>query len=143
MREQRKVVTALFADVVGSTPFGESLDPEDFMELVGGAVSRMVASVERFGGTIKDLAGDGLLALFGAPAAHEDDPERAVRAGLDIIDDIAAYAADAPLLRGREPLMVRVGIETGLVVLGQVGGGGRIEQGAMGDSVNTAARLQS
>ena len=143
MREQRKVVTALFADVVGSTPFGESLDPEDFMEFVGGAVSRMVAPVERFGGTIKDLAGDGLLALFGAPAAHEDDPERAVRAGLAIIDDIAAYAADAPLLRGREPLMVRVGIETGLVVLGQVGGGGRIEQGAMGDSVNTAARLQS
>src|SRR5690348_7312406 len=93
MREERKVVTALFADIVGSTAIGERFDPEDVVEIVGRAVSRMVEVVEEFGGTVKDLAGDGLLALFGAPRAHEDDPERAVRAGMRIVDAIRAHAA--------------------------------------------------
>ena len=73
MREERKVVTALFADVVGSTQLTEKLDPEDARELLGAAVRRMVDAVEAFGGTVKDLAGDGILALFGAPVTHEDD----------------------------------------------------------------------
>jgi double zinc ribbon protein len=85
-REGRKVVTALFADVVGSTQLGERFDPEDFRELVGEAVARMVGVVEELGGTVKDLAGDGVLALFGAPASHEDDPERAALAGLRIVE---------------------------------------------------------
>jgi class 3 adenylate cyclase/tetratricopeptide (TPR) repeat protein len=134
MREERKVVTALFADIVGSTRLTERLDPEDARELLGGAVRRMVEAVEAFGGTVKDLAGDGVLALFGAPVTHEDDAERAIRAGLRIVRE----ARDA-----ESSLSVRVGIETGLVVLGPIGGGGRVEYGATGDALNTAARLQS
>ena len=74
MREERKVVSALFADLAGSTALGEQLDPEDAKLVVGEAIARMVHAVEDFGGTIKDLAGDGVLALFGAPVTHEDDP---------------------------------------------------------------------
>ena len=85
MREERKVVTALFADVVGSTQLTERMDPEDAREVLGDAVRRMVDAVEAFGGTVKDLAGDGILALFGAPVTHEDDAERAVWAALRIV----------------------------------------------------------
>jgi class 3 adenylate cyclase/tetratricopeptide (TPR) repeat protein len=131
MREERKVVTALFADVVGSTELTERLDPEDAREVLGAAVRGMVEAVEAFGGTVKDLAGDGILALFGAPVTHEDDAERAIRAGLRIVDGSAS------------PVAIRVGIDTGLVVLGPIGGGGRVEYGATGDALNTAARLQS
>ncbi len=134
MREERKVVTALFADVVGSTQLTERMDPEDAREVLGGAVRRMVDAVEAFGGTVKDLAGDGILALFGAPTTHEDDAERAIRAALRIVEQSDGDAS---------PIDIRVGIETGLVVLGPVGGGGRIEYGATGDALNTAARLQS
>jgi class 3 adenylate cyclase len=84
MREERRTVTALFADLAGSTALGERLDPEDVREIVGEAVRLMAEAVERFGGTVKDIAGDGVLALFGAPVTHEDDAERAVRAGLEI-----------------------------------------------------------
>src|ERR671925_894646 len=94
MREERKVVTALFADLQGSTALGEQLDPEDVKLIVGEAVARIVHAVEDYGGTVKDLAGDGVLALFGAPAAHEDDPERAVRAGLRIAELIDGFADD-------------------------------------------------
>ncbi len=80
----RRAVTALFADVAGSTQLGAELDPEDVVEVVGGAVRHFCEVVERFGGTVKDVAGDGILALFGAPDAHEDDPERAVLAGFEI-----------------------------------------------------------
>ena len=136
MREERKVVTALFADVVGSTQLTERMDPEDAREVLGGAVRRMVEAVEAFGGTVKDLAGDGILALFGAPVTHEDDAERAIRAALRIVgqanEDPEAFSVS-----------IRVGIETGLVVLGPIGTGGRIEYGATGDALNTAARLQS
>ena len=134
MREERKVVTALFADVVGSTQLTERMDPEDAREVLGGAVRRMVDAVEAFGGTVKDLAGDGILALFGAPVTHEDDAERAIRAALRIVERTDD---------GGPPLEIRVGIETGLVVLGPIGGGGRVEYGATGDALNTAARLQS
>ncbi len=130
MREERRVVTALFADVAGSTELTERLDPEDARDLIGTAVARMVGAVERFGGTVKDLAGDGVLALFGAPVAHEDDPERAVRAGLAMVEAVDTVA-------------IRVGIETGLVILGPVGAGTRVEYGATGDTINVAARLQS
>src|SRR6185503_17787547 len=79
MREERKVVTAVFADLVGSTALGERLDPEEVRLIVGEAVARIVHAVEELGGTVKDLAGDGVLALFGAPVTYEDDAERAVR----------------------------------------------------------------
>ena len=136
MREERKVVTALFADVVGSTQLTEQLDPEDAREVLGDAVRQMVDAVEAFGGTVKDLAGDGILALFGAPTTHEDDAERAIRAALRIVRETEGGG-------GPSTLSVRVGIETGLVVLGPIGGGGRVEYGATGDALNTAARLQS
>ena len=134
-RRERKVVTALFADLVGSTALTESMDPEDAMDLLGSAISRIALVVEGLGGTVKDLAGDGVLALFGAPLAHEDDVERAVHAGLRIVE---LFDGDhAP------ELAVRVGIDTGLVVLGPVGAGSHVEYGATGDTVNSAARLQA
>jgi class 3 adenylate cyclase/tetratricopeptide (TPR) repeat protein len=142
-RETRRVVTALFSDVVGSTALGERLDPEDFKTLVGGAVAHMGAAVDAFGGEVFEYAGDGLLALFGAPTAHEDDPERAVLAGLRIIESIESYRHEAAAEWDVEGFAVRVGIETGLAVLGPVGGGAKLEYGAVGDALNTAARLQT
>ena len=85
-------MTALFADLVGSTALGERLEPEELKLVVGDAVGRIVGAVEAFGGTIKDLAGDGVLALFGAPVAHEDDPERALLAGLRIVEEMGEFA---------------------------------------------------
>jgi class 3 adenylate cyclase/tetratricopeptide (TPR) repeat protein len=143
LREERKVVTALFADLVGSTSVGERFDPEDAREIISGAIALMIEAVERYGGTVKDLAGDGVLALFGAPVSHEDDVERAILAGLDITNAIEGYAAQVARDWGHEGLGARVGIDTGLAVLGPVGAGRRVEYGAVGDVVNTAARLQS
>src|SRR2546422_397933 len=143
MREQRKFVTVLAGDVVGSTALGERLDPEDVRLVVGGAIERMIAAVEDLGGTVKDLAGDGLFALFGAPVTHEDDPERAVRTALRIIREILEYAGEVEQGWGIAGFTVRIGIASGLAVLGPVGGGSRIEYGATGDVANTAARLQS
>lgn len=138
--EARKVVTAVFADIVGSTSLGERLDPEDFRDLIGDAVGHIVEIVEDLGGSVKQLAGDGVLAVFGAPVTHEDDAERALRASLRITREVGAPAAEGS---EGDPLAVRVGVETGLVVLGPLGAGGRIEYGAMGDALNTAARLQA
>jgi ABC-type oligopeptide transport system substrate-binding subunit/class 3 adenylate cyclase len=143
VREERKVITAVFADLVGSTALAERLDPEDVKLIVGEAVARIVTTVEEFGGTVKDLAGDGVLALFGAPTSHEDDPERAIRAALRIVERIGDYAAEVERGWGIVRFGVRVGVSTGPVVLGTVGAGARIEYAAMGDAVNTAARLQS
>ncbi len=143
MREERKVVTALFADLVGSTALGERLDPEEVKLVVGEAVARIVREVEALGGHVKDLAGDGVLAFFGAPVASEDDAERAVRAGLRIVEELGAYGREVEQAWGIEGLSVRVGLGTGRVVLGAVGGGSRVEYGAFGDTVNLAARLQS
>ena len=143
MREERRVVTALFADIVGSTALGERLEPEEFKLVIGEAVARMVAAVESFEGTVKDLAGDGVLALFGAPQAHEDDQERAIRAGLRIVDDIETFAAEVDRAWGIGGVDVRVGVNTGPVVTGALGGGSHVEYSAMGDAVNVASRLQS
>src|SRR5256885_2652225 len=143
MREERKAVTALDADIVGSTALAERLDAEEVKLVLGEAITRMIAAVEELGGTVKDLAGDGVLALFGAPVAHEDDAERAVRAGLRITEELAAYGSEVAAGWGVEDFAVRVGVNTGSVVLGPVGAGSRVEYGAVGDAINTAARLQS
>ena len=143
LREERRVITALFADLVGSTPLAERLDPEEVRLVVGDAVARIVGVVEDFGGHVKDLAGDGVLAFFGAPTAAEDDAERAALAGLRIADEIGAYGAEVARAWGVEGLAVRVGIATGPVVVGLLGSGSRVEYAAFGDTVNTAARLQS
>jgi len=142
LREERRIVTALFADVVGSTALAERLDPEEVKLIVGEAIARAIGVVESYGGSIKDLAGDGVLAIFGAPIAHEDDPERAVRAALDLMVSIREYAEEVRRGFGAE-LAMRAGIHTGQVVVGEVGAGSRVEYGAVGDAVNTTARLQA
>src|SRR5438876_11937103 len=102
-REERKVITVLFADLVGFTSRAERLDPEDVRALLSPFYSRLRAELERFGGTVEKFIGDAVMALFGAPASHEDDPERAVRAALAIRDWVAA----------EERIQVRVGVNTG------------------------------
>ena len=104
IREERRVVTVMFADLVGSTSLAERLDPEELKLVVNDVVGRMIGAVEAFGGTVKDLAGDGVLALFGAPMTHEDDPERAIRAALRAVDDVATYAAEVRTAFGIEEL---------------------------------------
>ena len=138
-----KVLTALFADVVGSTALGERLDAEDVKLVVGEAVARIVGEIEALGGRVKDLAGDGVLAFFGAPTTREDDAERAVRAALRIVGEMEDYAREVLRGWGIEGFGVRVGAATGSVVVGEVGGGERVEYAAFGDTVNLAARLQS
>jgi len=141
--DERRIVTALFADVAGSTALSERLDPEEAKLVIGGAISRAIRAVEAYGGTVNGLMGDGLLALFGAPVAHEDDPERAVRTGLDIMAAAREYADEVRRGWGVDGFAMRVGIHTGEVVAGRVGAGGRVEYGVVGDTVNTAARLEA
>src|SRR5437762_2280299 len=131
-REERKVVTVLFADLVGFTSRAEQMDPEDVRALLAPYHRRLRSELERFGGTVEKFIGDAVVALFGAPLAHEDDPERAVRAALAIRD-----------LARAEGTELRVGITTGeaLVSLGSRPAEG--EGMASGDVVNTAARLQT
>jgi predicted ATPase/class 3 adenylate cyclase len=132
-REERKVVTVVFCDLVGSTARAEGLDPEDVRALLSNFHTRVREQFERFGGTVEKFIGDAVVAFFGAPVAHEDDPERGVRAALAIRD----WAVDEP------DLHVRVGVNTGEAL---VAVGARPHKGegiASGDVVNTAARLQS
>ncbi|MGH2538072.1 MAG: adenylate/guanylate cyclase domain-containing protein, partial [Candidatus Promineifilaceae bacterium] len=138
---ERRVVTILFCDLQGSTAAAGRLDPEEWRQIVNGAFERMIAPVVRYQGTVARLMGDGLLAFFGAPVAHEDDPQRAVLAGLEIVAGVRAYAAElAP--RWGLALKVRVGINTGLVVVGEVGSDQRLEYTALGDAINLAARME-
>jgi class 3 adenylate cyclase/tetratricopeptide (TPR) repeat protein len=132
-RQERKVLTVLFADLVGFTTRAEEMDPEDVRALLGPYWERLRDELERFGGTVEKFIGDAVVALFGAPVAHEDDPERAVRAALAIRDWVAQES----------DLHVRIGVNTGeaLVSLGARPAEG--EGMASGDVVNTAARLQS
>src|SRR6201987_2664112 len=139
---ERRPLTVLFADIAGSTAIAERLDPEDWTEIVGEAFGCMNSTVERYGGTVARLMGDGVLAFFGAPVAHEDDPERAVRCALDMVRSIEELGA-ARRTPGAEGLQVRVGINTGPVVVGLVGTDTAHEYTAMGDAVNVAARMQA
>jgi class 3 adenylate cyclase/tetratricopeptide (TPR) repeat protein len=139
---ERKFVTVLFADVVGSTSMGEELDPEQIAEMMNGAFAFMNSAVVKYGGTVARLMGDAILAFFGAPAAHEDDPERAVRAGLEIQSVAREYARSVKRDYGVD-FNVRVGINTGLAVLTVVGDQIKTEYTAMGDTTNLASRLQS
>src|ERR687885_2850292 len=139
---ERKYVTVLFADVVDSTGLGERLDPEQFAEIMNGAFAFLDASITRYGGTVARLLGDAILAFFGAPVAHEDDAERAVRAGLSIQSAAREYAEMVKRSYGID-FSVRVGINTGLAVLAAVGDEIRTEYTAMGDTTNVAARMQA
>jgi class 3 adenylate cyclase/tetratricopeptide (TPR) repeat protein len=149
LTSERRVVTILFADIVGSTALAELLDPEDWTEIMGGAFQFLISAVTRYEGTVARLMGDAILALFGAPRAHEDDPLRAVRAALDILEDLRPYQQEtirrleaAGLQPDPNDFEVRLGINTGLVVVGSVGTGEMSEYTAMGDAVNVAARME-
>lgn len=135
--DERRVVTVLFADVVGFTTFAEQLDPEQVKRLLDLAFERLTEVIESFGGRVDKVMGDAVIALFGAPVAHEDDAERAVRAGLRMHEELAELAAATP---GFEDVQLRVGINTGEVLVGTIAGK---DYTAMGDTVNTAARLQA
>src|SRR6478672_8969720 len=137
--EERKVVTVLFADIVGFTSRSERMDVEDVRGTLAPYHTLLRDQLEHYGGTVEKFIGDAVMALFGAPVAHEDDPERAVRAALSIRVAIDRLNDDEPDL----DLHVRVGVNTGeaLVVLGADAARG--EGMASGDVVNTAARLQT
>jgi class 3 adenylate cyclase len=139
---ERKVVTALFADVVGSTSMAEQMDAEDWTEMMNGAFDRVSPIIYRYEGTIARLLGDAVLAFYGAPVSHEDDPSRAIRAAIDILASIREYANIARKKYGMDFAM-RIGINTGSVVVGDVGSDLKYEYTAMGDAINLAARLQS
>ena len=137
--EERRIVTVLFADLVGFTALAEHLDPEQVKRLVDRCFERMVEVVAEFGGRVDKILGDGMLVLFGAPVAHEDDPERAVRAALRMQDGIGRLVTDL----GRDrvgQIRMRIGINTGEVLVGTLAG---TDYTAMGDVVNLASRLQS
>ncbi len=137
--EERKVITAIFVDLVGSTARSENLDPEDVKSLVAPYHARVRGELEAHGGTFEKFSGDAILALFGTPKAHEDDPERAIRAALAVRQGIAELNEEDEWL----DLHIRTGIHTGeaLVMLGARPGEG--EWSAAGDVLNTAARIQS
>jgi class 3 adenylate cyclase/predicted ATPase len=132
---QRKQVTVLFADVSGFTAMSETMDPEEVSETMNALWARLDAAITSHGGTIDKHIGDAIMALFGAPTAHEDDPERAIRAALDMQAELRAFAEAQ-----RHPLRMRIGINTGPVLLGAVGT--TAEYTAMGDTVNLASRLE-
>jgi len=138
---ERRIITALFCDVVRSTALAEHLDPEDWREIMNRAFAVLTGPIERYEGTVARLMGDAFLAFFGAPAAHEDDPQRAVFAALEILNEVKPFAAQ---IKGQYGLdfAVRVGINTGPVVVGDVGSQHVAEYTAMGDAVNLAARME-
>ena len=138
---ERRVITVLFCDVVGSTSLASRFDPEEWAEVMNEAFRFMIAPVEEYGGTVARLMGDAVLAFFGAPLAHEDDPQRAVLAGLGIINGIQSFIAQFRDDYGWD-FNVRVGINTGPVVVGEIGGGQTGEYTAMGDAINVAARME-
>ena len=138
---ERRVVTMLFCDLKGSTAAAEGLDPEDWSEIMNGAFAQMIKPVYQYEGTIARLMGDALLAFFGAPIAHEDDARRAILAGLDIVEAIKPYR-ELIMDRYGVDFDVRVGINTGLVVVGAVGSDLRMEYSALGDAINLAARME-
>jgi class 3 adenylate cyclase/tetratricopeptide (TPR) repeat protein len=135
-RAERRQVTVMFSDLVGSTALSARMDPEDLREIISAYQKCVAETVQRFGGFVAKYMGDGVLIYFGYPQAHEDDAERAVRAGLELVAAVGA-------LKTHAPLQTRMGIATGLVVVGDlIGSGASQEQAIVGETPNLAARLQ-
>jgi class 3 adenylate cyclase/uncharacterized protein YcbX len=140
---ERKTVTALFADIKGSMELIEDLDPEDARAIVDPALRLMIAAVQHYAGYIVQSTGDGIFALFGAPLAHEDHPQRALYAALRMQTDLKRYS-DRIRAQGRLPIQVRVGVNTGEVVVRSIQtGGGHVEYTPIGHSTSLAARMQA
>ena len=134
--EERRIVTAFFSDIVGSTALAEKLDPEDWQQIVAEIQALGGRVIQKYEGTVLQYLGDGLLAIFGAPQPSERDPENAVRAALELQASLSA-------LQIQPPIHMRVGIHTGLVILGLIGSEVKREYTAIGDAMNLAARLQT
>jgi class 3 adenylate cyclase/tetratricopeptide (TPR) repeat protein len=132
-------VTVVFADLVGYTALSEHLDPERVKRLIDGAFKRLIADINTFGGRVDKVLGDGILAMFGAPVAHEDDADRAIRAAMQMHESLAGFVGEQSDLAA--PLQLRVGVNTGEVLVGTVSG--TTDYTAMGDVVNVASRLQT
>lgn len=140
--EQLRPITALFADVVGSTAVGERLDPDELSAVIGDCVSTMTKAVERFGGTVSTYTGDGIAAFFGLEQASPEDVEHAARAALAIVSAVGRYAADVERAWNITDFNVRVGLNTGDAAVAAVGSAERPNV-ALGDTTNVAARLQA
>ncbi len=139
---ERKTVTALFADIKGSMDLMEGLDPEEARAIVDPALALMMDAAHRYGGHVVQSTGDGMFALFGAPIAHEDHPQRALHAALRMQQEMRRYA-DRLRLEGRAPLQVRVGVNTGEVVVRSIQTGAHVEYAPIGHSTGMAARMQA
>ena len=139
---ERKQVTVLFADVSGSMDLAEQEDPEEWREIMQRFFSLLAESVTRFEGTVDKFTGDGIMAIFGAPIAHEDHARRACYAALQMLDDVAGYAADLRREKGLN-FSTRIGINSGEVVAGAIGGGGGSAYTAIGHTVGLAQRMEA
>ena len=140
---ERRQLTVMFCDLVGSTALSTGMDPEDLRDVIASFQNRCSAAIRRYDGFVAKYMGDGILVYFGYPRAHEDEAERSVRAGLDIVDTMAAVNAAVPRPPGVE-LAVRIGIATGPVIVGdQIGEGTASETAVVGETPNLAARLQA
>src|SRR5713101_8134794 len=138
---ERRQLTVMFCDLVDSTKLSSQLDPEEYRDVVRAYQATCTKIIQRYDGHVAQLLGDGLLVYFGYPQAHEDDAHRAVRTGLEILDAMEALNHHIEHDKGLR-LAVRLGVHTGLVVIGEMGGAGRQEQLALGDVPNIAARLE-
>jgi len=140
---ERRQLTVMFCDLVGSTALSTAIDPEDLRDVIASFQTRCSAAIRRYDGFVAKYMGDGILAYFGYPRAHENDPERSVRAGLDIVEAMVELNATVPRPPGVE-LVVRIGIATGPVIVGdQIGEGTASETAVVGETPNLAARLQA
>ena len=139
---ERKTVTALFADIKGSTELMRDLDPEEARAIVDPVLQLMMAAVHRYGGYVAQSTGDGIFALFGAPVAHEDHPQRALHAALAMQEELRRYA-DRLRAEGKIPVEARVGVNTGEVVVRTIETGGHTEYTPVGHVTNLAARMQT
>jgi len=139
---ERKIVTVLFCDLVGYTRMVDQLDPEESYTLMDQVLEILIHSVHHYGGTVNQLLGDGLYALFGAPNAVEGGPQRAIRSAMEMHRSLTRFSDSLPEEKNIQPLRLRIGINTGPVVVGTIGNSLRVDFTAIGDTVNLASRME-